>query len=70
MVEMTFWNQFFVWPIINLLMVFYKAFETIHVPGPLGFAVIALTITIRFLLYPLTRATAVRQANGRIKTAP
>ena len=56
MVEMTFWNQFFVWPIINLLMVFYKAFETIHVPGPLGFAVIALTITIRFLLYPLTRA--------------
>lgn len=56
MVEMTFWNQFFVWPIINLLMVFYKAFESIHVPGPLGFAVIALTITIRFFLYPLTRA--------------
>ncbi len=56
MVEMTFWNQFFVWPIINLLMVFYKAFEAIHVPGPLGFAVIALTITIRLLLYPLTRA--------------
>ena len=25
-------------------------------PGPLGFAVIALTITIRLLLYPLTRA--------------
>ncbi len=53
---MTFWNQFFVWPIINLLMVFYKAFEAIQVPGPLGFAVIALTITIRLLLYPLTRA--------------
>lgn len=56
MVEITFWNQFFVWPIINLLMVFYKAFEAIDVPGPLGFAVIALTITIRLLLYPLTRA--------------
>ena len=53
---MTFWNQFFVWPIINLLMVFYKAFELMHVPGPLGFAVVALTITIRLLLYPLTRA--------------
>ncbi len=53
---MTFWNQFFVWPIINLLMVFYKAFEALHVPGPLGFAVILLTVAIRLLLYPLTRA--------------
>ena len=56
MTDVNFWNQFFVWPIINLLMVFYKAFEVIHVPGSLGFAVIALTITIRLLLYPLTRA--------------
>lgn len=56
MIEITFWNQFFVWPIINLLMVFYKAFELAHIPGPLGFAVIALTIAIRLILYPLTQA--------------
>ncbi|OGG24064.1 hypothetical protein A3A79_02610 [Candidatus Gottesmanbacteria bacterium RIFCSPLOWO2_01_FULL_43_11b] len=56
MTNPTFWNQFLVWPIVNLLLVFYKAFEALHVPGPLGFAVIALTISIRLLLSPLMRA--------------
>lgn len=56
MTSPTFWNQFFVWPIVNLLLVFYKFFEWLHIPGPLGFAVIALTISIRFLLYPLMAA--------------
>lgn len=37
-------------------MVFYKAFDAVHIPGALGFAVIALTIAIRFLLYPLMQA--------------
>jgi YidC/Oxa1 family membrane protein insertase len=50
------WNQLLLWPIINLLMAFYKLFEWLHVPGPLGFAVIALTVAIRFLLYPLMHA--------------
>ncbi len=53
MTNPTFWNQFFVWPIVNLLLAFYKLFEALGVPGPLGFAVIALTVAIRFLLYPL-----------------
>lgn len=61
MTNPTFWNQFFVWPIVNLLLVFYKFFEWLHIPGPLGFAVIALTIAIRFLLYPLM-ATQLRSA--------
>lgn len=56
MQDPTLWNQLLIWPIINLLMVFYKLFEWLHVPGPLGFAVIALTIAIRFLLYPLMHA--------------
>lgn len=56
MINPTFWNQFFVWPIVNMLLVFYKIFEALHVPGPLGFAVIALTISIRLLLSPLMRA--------------
>lgn len=51
-----YWNAVLIKPIITVLVVFYKAFESLHVPGPLGFAVIALTITIRLILYPLTRA--------------
>lgn len=50
------WNQLLVWPIINILMALYKLFEWLHVPGPLGFAVIGLTIIIRLLLYPLMQA--------------
>ncbi len=50
------WNQLLIWPIINLLMALYKFFEWLHVPGPLGFAVIGLTIVIRLLLYPLMAA--------------
>ncbi len=53
MTDPTLWNQTLVWPIINVLIALYKLFEWMHVPGPLGFAVVALTILIRFLLYPL-----------------
>lgn len=56
MTDPSLWNQLLVWPIINLLMVFYKFFEWLHIPGPLGFAVIGLTIAIRLLLYPLMAA--------------
>lgn len=56
MTNPTLWNQLLVWPIINLLMVFYKFFEWLNIPGPLGFAVIALTVAIRFILYPLMGA--------------
>jgi len=50
------WNQLLVWPITNLLMVFYKFCEWLHLPGPLGFAIILLTIAIRLILYPLMNA--------------
>ncbi len=53
MTNPTLWNQFLIWPIVNLLVLFYKGFEFIHFPGPLGFAIIALTVVIRLLLYPL-----------------
>lgn len=52
----TIWNQLLVWPIVNVLMALYKGFEFLHIPGPLGFAVIGLTIIIRALLYPLMNA--------------
>ncbi len=50
------WNQLLVWPITNLLVVFYKFCEWLHLPGPLGFAIILLTIVVRFTLYPLMNA--------------
>lgn len=56
MTDPNLWNQILVWPIINLLIFFYKFFEWLRFPGPLGFAVIALTIAMRFLLYPLMQA--------------
>lgn len=47
------WNQLLIWPITNVLVAFYKLFEYFHIPGPLGFAIIALTVTMRLILYPL-----------------
>jgi len=56
MTDPNLWNQLLVWPIINILMALYKLSEFLHVPGPLGFAVIGLTIIIRLILYPLMQA--------------
>ncbi len=50
------WNTVFIHPIINTLVALYKLFEWLHIPGPLGFAVIGLTIIIRLILYPLMHA--------------
>ncbi len=47
------WNQLLIWPIVNLLVVFYKVVEFLGIPGPLGWAIILLTIAIRLILYPL-----------------
>lgn len=51
-----FFKTVFYIPILNLLVVFYKLFEALHTPGPLGWAIILLTIAIRLLLYPLMAA--------------
>lgn len=47
------WETGFINPIINLLVLFYKFFEFLHIPGPLGWAIILLTVAIRLILYPL-----------------
>lgn len=52
MIQATLWNQLLVWPIINIMMVLYKVFEFLHLPGPLGFAIIGMTIIVRIVLYP------------------
>jgi YidC/Oxa1 family membrane protein insertase len=52
----TLWNQLMIWPIMNVLVFFYKIFEWLRVPGALGFAIILLTVVIRVVLYPLMHA--------------
>ncbi len=49
-----FFNTVLVHPIINILLVIYSAFSFLHIPYALGFAIIGLTIVIRFVLYPFT----------------
>ncbi|MCX8009186.1 MAG: YidC/Oxa1 family membrane protein insertase [Patescibacteria group bacterium] len=56
MTDPTFWNQFFIWPITNLLIFFYKIGEFLNFPGPLGFSIIVMTIFFRILLFPLVSA--------------
>ena len=40
-------------PILNVLVVLYHGLNFIHLPFALGFAIIALTVLIRLILYPL-----------------
>lgn len=45
-------DPFFAHPILNLLVIFYKLFLLIKLPGAFGFAIIALTVAIRMLFQP------------------
>jgi len=56
MTDPNLWNQLLIWPIVNILVAFYKLFEFFGVPGPMGFAIIGMTAFIRLLLYPLMQA--------------
>lgn len=52
---MQIFDVLFVHPILNLLVAFYKIFLQIGLPGALGFAVISLTVLVRFLVHPFFR---------------
>jgi YidC/Oxa1 family membrane protein insertase len=52
MLNPNFFNTIFVIPILNLLVVFYKLFLFVGIPGAFGFSIIALTIAIRLLFQP------------------
>lgn len=54
MTNPSFFNTFFIWPILNLLLFFYKIFETAGIPGALGLSIIFLTVFVRMVLWPLT----------------
>src|ERR1035437_98396 len=49
-------NTFLFVPIVNLLVVLYHGLNFIHLPYALGFSIIALTVLIRLVLYPLTNS--------------
>ncbi len=66
---MNYWNLLLVNPILNILVALYKAFEWLHIPGPLGFAVIGLPLVIRLILYPLM-AAQLRSAKKMAKIKP
>jgi len=51
-----FFNNVLIWPILNLLMFFYKIFELVKIPGAFGLAIIALTALVRTITLPLTSA--------------
>lgn len=48
-------NILLVIPVINVLLFFNFIFQSIHLPGSFGFAIIALTIAIRLLLNPASK---------------
>lgn len=54
MTDATIFNQFLIWPFINLLIFFYVGFQALRIPGALGLAIIAMTFLVRGALHPLT----------------
>ncbi len=56
-------------PITNILLSIYHLLVALHVPFPLGFSIILLTICIRFILYPLT-ASQLKAAHKMQKLTP
>lgn len=51
---MNFFDVILINPFLNVLVVFLKLFQTLSIPGALGFAIILLTVIIRLALWPLT----------------
>lgn len=52
MIKEGFFSTFFIVPILNLLVLLYKSFLFLRLPGAFGFAIVFLTVIIRLLLEP------------------
>lgn len=52
MIIIDLFNLFFFGPIINILVLIYQGLTVLHIGGALGFAIIILTVLIRFLVWP------------------
>ncbi|NMB84171.1 YidC/Oxa1 family membrane protein insertase [Candidatus Roizmanbacteria bacterium] len=55
MLSPNFFNTVFVFPILNLLMLLYKGFLTLNLPGAFGWSIISLTLLVRLVLHPFFR---------------
>lgn len=53
MISQNIFNTIFVIPTLNLLALFLVLFNAIHLPGAMGFAIIALVVVIRVALHPI-----------------
>ncbi|MBI4036527.1 membrane protein insertase YidC [Candidatus Daviesbacteria bacterium] len=62
-------NTFFFAPIVNLLILIFKLLHLVGVPGALGFAIIVLTVGIRFLIWPFT-AAQIKSAQKMVSLKP
>ncbi len=60
---------FFINPITNVLIGVYQLLLFLHIPYPLGFAVILLTVLIRLVLYPFT-SQQIKSAYKMQKVSP
>ncbi len=45
-------NLIFFGPVINLLVLIFQGLSSLHIPGALGFSILALTVLIRILVWP------------------
>jgi len=45
-------NTYFIFPILNLLVFFYKVFLYLRIPGAFGLSIITLTVLVRMILNP------------------
>lgn len=64
-----YFNQFLIWPILNVLVLFYKTLTAFHIPGAFGFAIIGLTMLIRLILMPLT-SSQLKSAKKMVELKP
>ena len=47
-------DVFLTTPILNLLIAIFKLFDSLSLPGALGLSILALTVIIRIIIWPLT----------------
>lgn len=62
-------NTLFFGPIVNVIVFIIRVLEASNIPGALGFAIILLTIGIRFLIWPLM-ATQMKSAKKMADLRP
>jgi len=61
-------DTFLINPILNLLVIFLKVFQTLGIPQALGLSIILLTAVVRLAIWPLTSSAGALQALQRTRS--